>query len=116
MIPKKSLYAMAKALEGLPVLGSLSGTPAARAGIRYGDILLEVNGRRTTTMIEYIQARDLRDDGMDVVVFRAGERRVLSLTYDGGEPAEPTSLLAEVVTMRIGPIDGPGDDDPPGAS
>ena len=116
MIPKKSLYAMAKALEGLPVLGSLAGTPAARAGIRYGDILLEVNGRRTTTMIEYIQARDLRADGMDVLVFRAGEQQVLSLTYDGGEAADPASLLAEVVTMRIGPIDGPGDDEPQGSS
>lgn len=115
MIPKKSLYAMAKALEGVPVLGSLAGSPAARAGIRYGDILLVVNGVRTTTVLEYIQARSQRTDGMDVVVFRAGERHERSLVYDGGPRPDPMSLLSELVTMRIGPIDD-AEVDPSGVS
>jgi len=115
MIPKKSLYAMAKALEGVPVLGSLAGSPAARAGIRYGDILLMVNGVRTTTVLEYIQARALRDDGMDVVVFRAGEEHHSALVYDAGSRLDPMTLLSELVTMRIGPIDEV-DTDPSGAS
>jgi S1-C subfamily serine protease len=115
MIPKKSLYAMAKALEGVPVLGSLAGSPAARAGIRYGDILLMVNGVRTTTVVEYIQARSQRDDGMDVVVFRAGEEHHSSLQYDGDRSVDPMSLLSEIVTMRVGPIDEV-DSDPSAAS
>ena len=52
MLPRKSLFALAKALEGLPVLGALEGTPAARAGVRYGDVLLEVNGVRTRTVMD----------------------------------------------------------------
>jgi S1-C subfamily serine protease len=115
MIPKRSLYAMAKALEGLPVLGALAGTPAARAGVRYGDILLEVNGVRTETMLDYIQARGLRSDGMVIVLFRGGERLELALTYDAERPLDPPALLAQVATMRIGPIDAV-DDDRGGAS
>ncbi|MBN9167733.1 MAG: PDZ domain-containing protein, partial [Myxococcales bacterium] len=76
MIGRKSLFALAKALEGLPVLGTLEGTPAARAGVRYGDILISVNGRRTRTMEDYVEAKSLREDGMEIVVFRAGAERV----------------------------------------
>ena len=57
MIAKAAFFALAKALEGIPILGTLSGTPAARAGIRYGDILLSVNGRRTKTMLDYVEAK-----------------------------------------------------------
>lgn len=114
MIPKKSLYAMATALGGVPVLGALSGSAAARAGVRYGDILLEVNGVPTPTMLDYIQARSRRDDGMDVVVFRAGERHELALALDERSDVDVTSLLADVATLRLGPIDDAGGD--PGAS
>ena len=64
MIPKRSVFALAKALDGIPVLGTLAGTPAAKAGIRYGDILLEVNGMRTLTVAYYIEAMALREDGL----------------------------------------------------
>jgi S1-C subfamily serine protease len=110
MISKKSLYSMAKALEGLPVLGSLAGTPALRAGIRYGDILLEVNGQRTTSMLDYIRARGRRDDGMDLVVFRGGEQLRLSLAWGERADVDPATLLAEIVTLRVGPSDAVPDD------
>ena len=116
MIPKESLYALAKALEGLPVLGALSGTPASQAGIRYGDILLSVNGVRTATMLDYVNARALRDDGMDIVVFRGGAEQTISLVYDDERETDPAALLAEVSAMRIGPIDAAEDDGSSGAS
>ena len=47
MIAKRTLFELAKTLDGLPVLGCLAGSPAALAGVRYGDILLSVNGQRT---------------------------------------------------------------------
>lgn len=107
MIPKKSLFALAKALEGLPVLGALEGTPAARAGVRYGDVLLSVNGMRTKTVMDYVKAKNLRSDGMNIVVFRSGEETLTELTYD--EPptkADPASLLAELISLRVAADDG----------
>lgn len=84
------------------MLGTLSGTPAARAGIRYGDVLISVNGMRTKTVGDYVEAKALRNDGMDIVVFRAGTERLEALTYDEpGAPVDPAAILAELVTLRI---------------
>lgn len=88
---------MAKALEGVPLLGVLEGSPAARAGVRYGDILLSVNGRRTRTVIEYLEAKNLRSDGMELTVFRGNAELHLAFEYDApAEPLDPREL-AEVM-------------------
>lgn len=118
MIARRSLFALANALEGLPVLGALEGTPAARAGVRYGDILLSVNGVRTRTVADYVEAKNLRTDGMEIVVFRAGEERISDLTYDApAKSVDTAALLAELVTLRVagGALDDDGDE-PSGAS
>lgn len=109
MIPKRSVFALARALDGVPVLGTLSGTPAARAGIRYGDILLEVNGMRTRTVADYIEAKALREDGMEIVVFRAGAEQRSDLAYDENVKTDPHALLSELVSLRIG-VDDEGAD------
>ncbi len=104
MIGKQSLLALAKALEGIPVLGSLGDSPAARAGIRYGDVLLAVNGVRTRTVLDYVDAKALRNDGMSVTVFRSGTESIEDLVYDdASKPADPAAILAELVTLRIAP-------------
>ena len=115
MIPKRSILALAKALEGVPILGVLPGSPAARAGIGYGDILLSVNGTRTRNVVEYVEAKALRDDGMDVVVFRAGSEQLVDLRFDApGTPVDPASLLAELVALRLAGgedgLDGPANE------
>lgn len=113
MIPRKSLFSLAEALDGLPVLGALSGTPAHRAGVRYGDILLSVNGKRVRTVTDYVEAKNLRTDGMDVVVFRSGEERVITLSYEeGGNASDPTALLAELVSLRLAGGGLDDEDDP----
>jgi S1-C subfamily serine protease len=104
MIAREALFALAKALEGIPVLGSLSGTPAARAGIRYGDVLLSVNGKRTRTVLDYVEAKGLRADGMEIVVFRTGTEKIHDLAFDErAAPIDPATILAELVTLRIAP-------------
>lgn len=113
MIPRKSLFSLAEALDGLPILGALPGTPAARAGVRYGDILLSVNGKRVRTVNDYVEAKNLRTDGMDVIVFRSGEERIIALSYEEGSgAAEPAALLAELVTLRLAGAGFDDDDDP----
>jgi hypothetical protein len=107
MLPRKSLFALAKALEGLPVLGALEGTPAARAGVRYGDVLLEVNGIRTRTVMDYVEAKNVRADGMSIVIFRSGTESITELSYDSpARSLNPAALLAELVTLRVA-VSGP---------
>jgi S1-C subfamily serine protease len=119
MISMKAIYALAKALDGLPVLGALEGTPAARAGVRYGDILISVNGKRTRTVGEYIEAKNLRSDGMEVVLFRNGETTTVSLDYASPAPVVDTDRLLEVLEkLRLDrrPDDEPGDGSGGGSS
>lgn len=111
MIARESLFELAKTLGGIPILGCLRGTPAALAGVRYGDILLSVNGRATRTFADYLEAKALREDGMSVVVFRAGEERTVAFEYNPNRTAaDPASILAELVAMRImpGEMEGSG--------
>lgn len=106
MIPKKSLFELAKALEGIPILGSLANTPAARAGIRYGDVLLSVNGVRTKNFADYVEAKALRNDGMELVVFRTGEEQMKTLVFDATAPSyDPAQIVAELVGMGVAPLE-----------
>ena len=106
------------------MLGALGGSPAARAGIRYGDVLLSVNGRRTKTVVDYIEAKDLRRDGMEIVVFRSGSETIEELRYEeSAAPADPAAIVAELVALRIAPGaasdaagGAPEDDDDGGSS
>lgn len=102
MIPKRDLFVLATTLEGIPILGTLTGTPAARVGLRYGDVLLSVNGMRTRTVIDYLEAKELRRDGMEIVVFRNGAEHREELIYDQRtKPVDLAAILAELVSMRI---------------
>jgi len=113
MIAKSTLFQLAKTLDGMPILGCLPGTPAALAGVRYGDILLSVNGQRTRNFGDYIEAKALRSDGMAVVIFRQGEETPIELEYLPNRPdVDPFALLAELVSMRIVPSDVQGEGAP----
>ncbi|HYP99599.1 MAG TPA: PDZ domain-containing protein [Polyangiaceae bacterium] len=72
MIRRQQLEALAEAVQGIPVLGCLPGSTASQAGVRYGDIVLEVNGLRTINIDDYLAGRKLRSDGMDLRLFRDG--------------------------------------------
>lgn len=102
MFPRETVERLARTLEGVPILGVLPGSPAALAGIRYGDIVLEVNGQRVTNLVEYMEAKSSRDSGMDVLVFRSGEERTERLTYDPArEPMSSAEVLQQLIEARI---------------
>ena len=88
------------------MLGALGGSPAARAGVRYGDVLISVNGVRTRTIVDYLRAKALRVDGMEIVVFRGGAEstRDLEFTGDGTAP-DLSAILTELVMLRVGEVD-----------
>ncbi len=102
MVPKSTIFQLAKALDGIPVLGCLDGTPAAKAGVRYGDILLSVNGMRTRSFGDYVEAKALRLDGMTVVIFRSGVETPVELEYKSDRASiNPATLLAELAGKRL---------------
>ena len=72
MNSRSDLARLAAALGGLPILGCLEGSPAAEAGVRYGDILLAIDGTPTGTWDDFLQARNRCVDGFVARIFRDG--------------------------------------------
>ena len=93
----EQLTKLANALGGLPVLGCKPGSPAARAGIRYGDVVLAVNGVPTPDWSAYAHARRQRTGSMQVAVFRAGEELAFELAFDNA-PLDLASWLDYLTT------------------
>ncbi len=91
MMPRKQLEEIAAALEGVPVWGCLPGSTAAEAGVRYGDIVLSVNGMRTQSIEDYLEARSLRGDGMELVLFRTGQELSMFVPF-----RKPTGSLEQL--------------------
>jgi len=89
---------LATRLHGIPVLGCRPDSPAARAGVQYGDILIAVNDVPTPDWGAYIAARARGHGQMRVELFRAGEMLILEVELPAqAEPVAPTSLLEELI-------------------
>jgi S1-C subfamily serine protease len=89
MLSSEQLTRLATALGGLPVVGCRPGSPAARAGMRYGDVLLSVNGVPTPDWRTYVEARGKHDSAMQVAIFRGGREIVIELTLDAAIAPAP---------------------------
>lgn len=78
--------------------------------MRYGDILMAVNGVRTPDWGSYIEAK-ARDRGqMRVELFRAGETLTVEFALPPqGEAIDPGALLEELLDSGLTPpiADGP---------
>jgi S1-C subfamily serine protease len=93
MISRKQLEEIAATVQGVPVWGCLPGSSAAEAGVRYGDIVLAVNGVPTPSINEYLAARALRKDGFTLSLFRNGGE--FSVYVEFRPPADTLEALTE---------------------
>lgn len=100
MQSRSDLSRLAAALGGLPILGCLAGSPAAEAGVRYGDILLAVDNQPTPSWDEYLAARRRTNGTMVARIFRDGAELEVTLEL---RPAtkSPLEILGELTSDRI---------------
>jgi len=106
VVRSQDLSKLATALGGLPILGCRRDSPAGRAGLTYGDVLLAVNGMATPDWASFIEARALSATSMRVEIFRDGLHLHLELAFDQ-TPIDPHELLAEIVADSLVPLVAP---------
>lgn len=88
---------IADAYGGILVLGALPGSPAAELGLRYGDVLLSVNGMRTEVVEDFLQARTLDAKTMRLEVVRGTQ--TVSIELDISD--RTTSKCLKQVTEHL---------------
>jgi S1-C subfamily serine protease len=116
MLKWEDVVRIATRLNGVPILGCRPGSPAERAGVRYGDVLLAVNDMPTPDWGAFVEARARSKSDMRVEVFRGGETLKFEFALaQVGEPIDPWALLADVLesgTMRLAMSGSHGDREP----
>ncbi len=93
----REIQAIAKILGGVPILGVLPGSLAARAGLRYGDIVLSMNGMLTDTFTEFLRAHDSSKEKLELEVFRDGARFGLVMSLPERRRSADSSSRLEIV-------------------
>jgi S1-C subfamily serine protease len=79
---QKECETIADVLGGLLIVGCLPNSSASILGLRYGDVVVEVNGTQTATLGDFFEARLLDDSEMKLRVFRDGRVIDLRLTLN----------------------------------
>ena len=100
MLSRSDLSRLATALNGLPVMGCLAGSPAAEAGMRYGDVLLAIDGIPTPGWDEFIEARRHSRGGFTARIFRDGVELDLRIDFADAPARSGAELLAELAAMH----------------
>ena len=98
MISWDEVCRLARGLGGLPVLRCRPGSPAANAGVRYGDVLLTVNGMATPDWASFIEARGLVKGEMVVEIFREGQTTQIRLALVAQTSLDARDVLLEMLS------------------
>lgn len=94
LLNRSTLTQLAKTLGGLPVYGCLPGSPAEKAGVRYGDVLLSVDGHATPTWDAYIEARERSGASILVRLFRDGCELEIDVPLDRSGSYDALNLVS----------------------
>lgn len=92
-----------------------AGSPAERAGLAYGDVILAVDGVESRNRLPGDYLRGTPGTTVAVVVERAGERREFKAVRSGPEPADEARWPPAGIGARIlARVDAAGRPDPAG--
>ena len=81
-VSASTMEKIAKVYQGLPLVACLPDSPASRAGLRWGDVVVAVNGIRTPDALAFVRAREARSGGALVRFVRDGQEREVELHWE----------------------------------
>ena len=87
---RDNLERMAQIYGGIAIFSVEPGSTTYRAGVRSGDILVAVNGRRVERLADYAAARRRRRELLELVVVRSGR----TLTLWAGDASRRQGLAS----------------------
>ncbi len=102
MLFRENLEKIAKIYEGVAILSVEPGTVSHRAGVRAGDVLVAVNGRRVRKLVDYALARGTRGDTLELVVMRDGQQLTLWTTRCDADREATDRPLAQLNCAWLG--------------
>jgi membrane-associated protease RseP (regulator of RpoE activity) len=70
--------------EGVLVVQVLEDTPAQKAGIRAGDVIVRIDGEMVSDPDELVKALGSSDGSVDIVLVRKGDRRTIRTELERG--------------------------------
>jgi C-terminal processing protease CtpA/Prc len=94
LLKRQDLIQLARSLNGLPVYGCLPGSPAEKAGVRFGDVLLSVDGLATPTWEAYIEARAHSGESIRLRLFRNGTEFEVDVVLDRSLTHDASTLVS----------------------
>ena len=93
---RDNLERMAQIYGGIAIFSVEPGSTTHRAGVRSGDILVSVNGRRVQRLADYASARKLRRELLELEVVRDG--RFIRLWAGDASWVRPSAMQANCAT------------------
>lgn len=69
--------------QGLPVKSCVPGSPAEKAGVQIGDVVIFANGHRIETMAQYVAARSLNSIMLELTILRGRSMIEFSIQLPG---------------------------------
>jgi predicted metalloprotease with PDZ domain len=85
---RSNLERMAEIYGGIAIFSVDKGSTTHRAGVRAGDVLVAVNGRRVRRLADYASARKLQQELLELVVVRDGRELKLWTGHVAPPPAK----------------------------
>ncbi len=97
VLDRRTLERLATLYGGLPLLGCLPGSPAARAGLRVGDIVIRVNGIPTPDVDAFLEAKLAGGVVKSVSFVRDGQELFVELDNTGWDRPSMEEAIAEML-------------------